>query len=212
MKNSNLTPYSHSTYLGYPIYTSRGANAEEYLNRIYVTLKKATDCHARTMALRVDLRIPPYVQAQSEIISKFIASLKAKINCDGVKKANQGKRVHPCQLRYVWCKEQATAKQPHYHLVLLLNKDRYYRLGVYDLENNDLFRMIATAWASALGIKDEHAMPLIKSPENAIYWLDARSQDFEQQFANLIYRVSYLAKLDTKNYGDKSHAFGCSRL
>lgn len=72
--------------------------------------------------------------------------------------------------------------------------------------------MLVSAWASALNLAEYETSKLVYLPDNAVYWLNSNSEEFDQQFKKLFYRVSYFAKLDNKNYGDGSHAFGCSRM
>lgn len=67
------------------------------------------------------------------------------------------------------------------------------------------------AWASALGLIDvNHAKRLVHFPANSSYFIDRNSELFEKQYEDLFYRTSYLAKVETKEYGDKQRNFGYS--
>jgi hypothetical protein len=57
----------------------------------------------------------------TNVITKFFKSLNAKIVNDKTHKEREGKRVHPCTLRYVWARERATANTDHYHVAIFLN-------------------------------------------------------------------------------------------
>ena len=43
------------------------------------------------------------------------------------------------------------------------------------------------------------------------YILDVNDFNFEGEYNKLLNRLDYLAKLDTKAYGDGDRSFGCSR-
>ncbi len=60
----------------------------------------------------------------SAVISRFFASLKAKIQAYQRHKRRANKRVRATTLRYFWCREFGKEKgRKHYHVILLLNKD-----------------------------------------------------------------------------------------
>ncbi|HAT3956431.1 TPA: inovirus Gp2 family protein, partial [Kluyvera ascorbata] len=52
---------------------------------------------------------------------------------------------------------------------------------------------------------------LVHYPENCRYILDVNDFNFEGEYNKLLNRLDYLAKLDTKAYGDGDRSFGCSR-
>lgn len=212
--NKNLTPYYESEYEALPVYTGRGPLAKEYLTKIDKLLAGYLKLYPRTLAVRVDLHLPKNIKVGPDVISKFTASVKSKIDAETSRKVEAGERVHPCVLGFVWCKEQAIAEQPHYHVLLLLNRDRHRRLGNFEfVESKYLSTKIAEAWASALNRMDiSEAKGLVHFPKNAVYDLNTNNHDFPSRYKDLFLRASYLAKLDTKKYGEGLHAFGCSRL
>ncbi|MCU8072638.1 inovirus Gp2 family protein, partial [Shewanella sp. SM32] len=117
--NTNLTVISNGQYQGLNVYP-RPLSAE-YLNAILQTLQAALNEHPRTFMVRFDLHLPqlnfrdsPTVY-DSMVISKFFKSLNAKIQNDRLIKGREGKRVHPCTLRYIWARERADADTDHYH-------------------------------------------------------------------------------------------------
>ena len=144
------------------------------------------------------------------VIKNFIASLDAQIQADLSRKKRRGQTARSCKVRYAWCKERSTSLSHHYHLVLLLNKDVYHSLGRFDQKGN-LSDMIKKAWCRALDIKANEGDTLVHFPDNPTYWLEQNSDKFDQQVDSLFKRVSYLAKVETKHYGDRTRSFGCSR-
>lgn len=89
-------------------------------------------------------------------------------------------------------------------------KDAYYHLGDYETESN-LRMMIVRAWYSAQGLEFDDYPGLIHYPENCRYILDINDFNFEAEYNNLLNHLDYLAKLDTKFFGDGDRNFGCSR-
>lgn len=196
------------------IITSYGPLNSDYLNGINKTIQAALEEHPRTFALRVDLRLPDDVLARIDaaVISRFFDSLKAKLKADSNKKRAEGKRVHPCTLRYVWVREfNQREYKKHYHVLLLLNKDAYAFLGDYRASEGNLAALITQSWLSALGFKDERYQSLAYFPDNPCYYLDVKTLDTDGVYEKLITRVSYLAKERSKISNDGERNFGCSQ-
>ncbi|QDX98810.1 inovirus Gp2 family protein [Pectobacterium carotovorum subsp. carotovorum] len=192
--------------------TSQGYNAI-YLKRIEETLEKALHEHHRTLAVRVDLRLPDNPAAtDSAVISRFTDSLKARIESYINHQRRLGKRAHPCTLRYAWVREfnQEETKK-HYHAILLFNKDTWCSLGDYQVTNGSLAALIKKAWCSALHLDYPLYATLAHFPENPCYWLERNSPHFFQQSMRLKSRTNYLAKERTKQYDDGERSFGCSQ-
>lgn len=195
-----------------PVQTQCGALNVSYLQQIDSTLQLAIKCHPRTLAVRVDLRFPISAQRTDDaVISRFCSSLKAQIQADLKAKARNGRRVHPCRLRYVWVREQDSAPLHHYHVLLLLNADTYHCLGSFKANTGNLASRIRSAWASALGIGVAEIGGSVHFPDNPIYRIDALSSNYPQSYGAVRYRASYMAKLATKNYGRHIRHIGCSQ-
>lgn len=210
--NTNLTLHTAQRYNGLSVITYRGPLVESYLQASERTLRRALLDHPRTLAIRVDLRLPSDTgNIQSNVISKFTASLKSQIEADLRQKNRAGKRVHPCRLRYIWVREQGTSKTPHYHVLLLLNLDTYRCLGHFEAIEGNMAARIQKAWASALGESLEAIKGAVYFPKNATYSIKSHSPSFLDDFDQLFYRLSYFSKIDTKDFGDHVNHFGCSR-
>lgn len=193
---------------------NHGPISEHYLNKMNRTIENSLKEHPRTMAVRVDLRLPDGVTAatDSALISRFVGSLKAKLIADLKRKTKKGIRVHPCTLRYIWVREFNKGEdKKHYHIVLLFNKDTYAFLGNYKANERNLASMIIKAWCSALRIDYRSYRQLIHFPENPCYYISRSKAQSTDAIGNLIYRASYLAKLQSKSYDDGERNFGCSQ-
>ncbi|MDI3323387.1 inovirus Gp2 family protein [Pontibacterium granulatum] len=210
---------------------SYGPLNNHYQSRIEETIQYALSEYPRTLAIRVDLRLPDQVgslygssddpliasiRTDSAVISRFFASLNAQISADVQRKIVEGKRAYPCTLRYVWVREKNKQHKDHYHVVLLLNKDAYHTLGSYQSSGPNLANRIRKAWLSALGLYPDTEVgffgSLVHFPENPYYILNVNDPaQFNETYRNLIFRTSYLAKKETKHYDDGNRWFGCSR-
>ncbi|MGD1231216.1 inovirus Gp2 family protein, partial [Escherichia coli] len=123
-------------------------------------LDSALAQHRAVSFIRVDLRFPEYMPAtimdsgpDSAVISRFFASLKAKIQAYQQHKRRASQRVHATSLRYFWCREFGEEEnRKHYHVILLLNKDTWCSLGDFS-EPSSLAAMIQEAWCSALHLE-----------------------------------------------------------
>ncbi|MGO2233997.1 MAG: inovirus Gp2 family protein [Marinomonas sp.] len=212
------------SYQGLPILGSLEDHNSLYLDRLLSTMSFSLSEHPRTYAIRVDLRLPDfdachdclsrdeivsYNRNRTNLMKKFTESLSAKVKAQGARMRREGKRVHSCTVRYVWVKERDTVINDHYHIVLFFNKDRFHRAGEYSSDGS-LASMIIAAWSSALGCSVASSFRLVHFPKNNGYYLDENSQEFSQQYSDLFYRISYLAKKRTKHYGEGGRCFGCS--
>tara|TARA_Y100000310_G_scaffold70533_1_gene66204 strand:- start:1559 stop:2215 length:657 start_codon:yes stop_codon:yes gene_type:complete len=216
---NNQTRYSVTTNPTYKQYQTLARDNQPlvipYLDAIEKVMLAAYAEYKRTFAVRIDLRLPVHSNTidldSNKVIKRFIASLEAQVKADTNRKTREGRTPHPCNVRYIWAREQSTAHHQHYHCVLFFNKDRYHCTGKINAESDNLFTRIVKAWASALSLPVYETMQLVHLPNNAHYYLDANNSDFNQDFHALFYRLSYLAKLNTKQYGLGQRCFGYSQ-
>lgn len=173
--------------------------------------KSLGDCK-RVFAFRVDLRFPTGVYVdESRVMDKFIASLKAKINHSRKKRLDVDPYARTTKLRYCWAREESVQSgQSHYHLFMLVNKNVFNSLGVFELGRDNMYNRLVEAWGSALGIGTYDAFGLVHIPNNHGYHLDQRSDGFYADLSLLLTRLSYLAKLETKENKCSRNSFGCS--
>lgn len=197
-----------------------------YLEKIESTVRKSLKDYNRVYAVRVDLRLPSLGDEtdflmrdeivnnrfdQKNIIKRFIESLKAKIESQDKAKKRRGKRNYFSKVRYVWCRERVTSENDHYHVVLLFNKDKFFKLGAYDCPGS-LSNIIMCAWCSALGEQVEGGSRLVEFVNNGRFYLNQRDAGFEEDLEDFIYAISYLAKIKSKNYNENKRSFGYSLL
>jgi len=212
-QNHNLKLHYDNTYQGLPVMHGKGPFIREHLERLHSTMQRTLDQYPRVFAFRVDLKLPlsgmlPSYAFTNELISRFLESFKAKIEHSRSMARRNNRYAHGCRVRYVWTRELATEGRPHYHLVILLNKDAYNALGYYASEGKNVFSRLEEAWASALRLPRDAVAGLVHIPDNATYYI---TRDSWQSQADFFHRASYLCKAATKEYGDRQHSFGASR-
>ncbi|UCQ27267.1 inovirus Gp2 family protein [Edwardsiella tarda] len=203
------------------IYDSEyGSHIKAYKKNIIDVIKRSVKEYCRTLAIRVDLHDPVILDhgdtiacianTDSGSISRFTNSLKAKLAANEQRKRKEGKRVHPNTLRYAWVREFTQNGKRHFHVLLLLNKDAYYHLGSYNLDEGTLRTMITSAWCSALNLTPEEGQYLVQYPSNCKYTLHRDDILNDVYPSDLLNRIDYLTKVKSKNFDDGYRSFGCS--
>ncbi|UAN56210.1 inovirus Gp2 family protein [Serratia sp. JSRIV004] len=192
-----------------------------YRTKINVLLNALTNKYPRVTAVRVDFHFPGIVDdgdniccfpnLEPGVMSRMRGSLKAKLEADKIRKQREGKRIYRCPMFIIWAREFSESGKCHYHICLLFNKDAYYHLGDYNQEDN-LRGMITAAWYSALGLKLDDHQGLVHFPDGCRYVLDTNSPDFNEHYQDLLERLDYLSKVDTKVFGEGDRNFGCSQI
>ena len=210
--NSNLTLSREDHYRGQPIQVSKGPFVRSYLRCLDSVVCRTLDEYSRVFAFRFDLRFPAAIELPeylytNEVIERFLASFKAKIRHNRLKAGLSGKYIHDSKVRYVWAREIGCLGKPHYHVLILLNRDAFTALGKFELGRENIFNRLVEAWASALRLTLDECNGLVHIPDNPTYQLD---RDDERELQELFFRASYLCKAATKVYGDGQHGFGCS--
>ncbi|WP_339330320.1 inovirus Gp2 family protein [Aeromonas hydrophila] len=195
------------------------------LEKILSVSECALKHYARVFAFRVDFHFEQHTgvgmylalkpESGSRILKEFFSRLKWLIQCDESERRYEGKRVHPTEIRYVWAREQTTdAPSPHYHMMIFLNRDAYYKLGSYASERMNLANKIRVAWHSAvydenINLQDCKKMGLVHFPENAEYLIERNDTE---SFKKMLVRAAYLAKNETKRRGEGYRCFGGSNI
>ncbi|HDO1331738.1 TPA: inovirus Gp2 family protein [Aeromonas veronii] len=202
--------------------TIYGYHNRSYYEGIMSTIRSASTEHPRTLVLRVDLHDPVIIEQGDMItcfhnhhpgtMNRFINSLNAKLAAYQQRTAQSGKRVYPNTLRYAWVREFSKTGKRHFHALLLFNKDAFFHLGDYDLENSTLRTMITTAWCSALGDPPELGRDWVQYPDDGRYTLHKRDVDRDIYPEDLIDRIHYMTKVRSKSTHDGCRNFGCSRI
>lgn len=230
--NTNLTLHHSGPWNGYDVQLQRGPLFIPYLERIHEIMMREIECQARTMAVRVDLKLPRHgYMRDGDLFGFFTQSLQAQIDADMARRKRDGRRGPACKVGYVCVKETADAFHHHYHLCLFLNGECYRGLGRMpeggragaqgfdpDLpvdpaagEADSLAKKIVLAWSRALGLSLEQAVGLVHFCEGGVYWVRRGAPESCGQVAGLFNRLSYLAKQDTKQFGQGGRNLRCSR-
>ena len=208
--NHNLRIHDGDTYQGLPLLPGNAPYIADYLETILQTIRQAQATHPYGIALRVDLRLPVGFDWQQPcdrpLFSRFIDSLRAKKESHIKRTVREHKRAHESAVQYIWTREFESQDHPHIHCLLLFNHQTFRGLGAIDPYGNSLYAMICQAWAQALGLDTRTAARLVYIPENPVYHL-RQGQPFDKLFM----RASYMAKVRSKRFGYRKHAFGASR-
>lgn len=186
----------------------------KYQSIISNVIRRSLDAYTRVFVVRCDLRFPletTEAEFDPKAISRFINSLKAKINADLQRKEQAWKRVLSCEVRYVWVREFGDVNgKKHYHVLLFFNKDVYHSLGYYEQAGGNLFSMINEAWCSAIKLPVFSFGALAHFPRQGRFYLDGNNPANDDQVDHLMIHASYLAKHITKRYGDGERSIGSS--
>ncbi len=197
---------------------------ERYILRKSLTVVyNAFEHHNRIFACRTDLRFAEdrvsddpdslvcHQRVDPQAITRCIESLKSQLREDHRRSGRHGKPTLPA---YVWARERDTSEHPHYHLMLLFNRNVYGYLGNYANRNADnMATRIQKAWCSAVGLDYPDNATLANFPKNQSFKFDrndalTRSPVYE----DFLLRLAYLAKENTKYVYHGYHNFGTSQL
>lgn len=209
--NTNQQLHSEPTFEGAPVITHQGALILNQLQRMHDCITQSLRRHRRICLMRFDLYVPEHASADAlssnAIISRFFASLRSKIAHVQRQRKAAGHRVHVTGVRHMWCREISGNGRVHYHVALLLNYSAYAFIGQFDLDSPNMYARIHEAWASALSMCVYDVVGYVHIPVHPTYQI---VRDDEASFRAAFYRISYFAKLSTKEYQQGFHTFGCS--
>ncbi|EPW8874941.1 inovirus Gp2 family protein [Pseudomonas aeruginosa] len=215
--NKNLSLYYDETYDGLPVMIEKGPFIREYLSDLKHTIDLALAEYPRVFAFRVDLRLPrgielPDYAYTNQVISEFFESFTKKIRYDQERVRQRDGYARGCKVRYAWSREVPRGGRPHYHVLILLNRDAYYTIGRLRSARTNMISRMGESWAGALGISVDQAGGLVNIPKNAEYRVDRYVRRGEEdELPVLFYRASYLCKVATKSYGNRQRGFDTSR-
>jgi len=210
--NRNLHVYNSTHFENLLLIQSENEFIYEYLDNLYSLILSASSRYPRLSAFRFDLRYPAE-QSQldmddSTIIHRFVESLKSQIESNQQSSIRDCKRVHLTDIIYLWVKEYGIDGRPHYHFLLLLNRDAYFSLGNFNSNQNNLSKRIVEAWARALKINFRGEGLVHFSNDYELF----SSEDGIEGLDELFYYASYMCKVRTKRFGNSERVFGCSRI
>lgn len=211
--NKNLQIHQERTYEGFDIQSQRGSLVKNYLDRTFACIENALNKYSRVSMMRFDLHLPdntpPSITLDNNIITRFFSSLKEKIENSQASSRRNGARVHESDIDYIWCREVSKTGKVHYHVAIFLNGYSYKFIGKFILTGGNMYARIHEAWGSALYTFPEDLQGLIHIPENPSYEIIRGN---EETIREAFHRISYLCKIDTKEFGNQHHCFGFSRV
>ncbi len=192
------------------------------LRRLLEVVDNTLEQYNRILAIRVDLRfaqdsIPDapdmpvcFQRTDERTITRFIESLKSQLRAAHHRAGRSGTPALPS---YVWVRERNESEYPHYHLVLLFNRDIYGYLGNYLQDDADnMATRIQRAWCSAIGLGYPDYASLVNFPENPVFRFDRRDAlTRHSNYLDFLLRITYLAKKNTKELITDFRNFGTSQ-
>lgn len=193
------------------------------LRRAYDVTSNFSEKHDRMFTLRADFRfaqshvpgepdMPICFQKDDEkAITRAIESLKSQLREEHKRSGRAGE---PTPFGYIWARERVTGERPHYHLVLMFDREAYAYLGNYNkVGANNMGTRIQKAWCSAIGLSYPDYAYLPHFPKNHSVWFtrdDALT--LRPDYYEFLLRVAYLAKTYSKDSHDGYRNFGTSQL
>jgi hypothetical protein len=211
--NKNLHVSHDKFYQGFKMYTRKGPWIKEWVDAILNTLYRSLQQYPRVTIIRVECRFADYMPYFDEgytswAFQRFIESFKAKVQHNRAMALKHNGRVSNTVVRYTACIEYEEDGKPHFHVAFFLNGEAYRYEGWSESEENNISKMISSAWCSALGVSLKEGKGLAFFPHNCIYRV-TRSRD---SYADAVYRLSYMCKIRTKRFGTRLHPFFHSRI
>ena len=192
-KTRNRKPISYSSIIShndksYQVNASKVGNQgifTQILHKGIDQLEYAESKWKRVFVLFFNLHHKDYHTQNNKHISRFRKNLARRLE----------REYEINEVGYLWVREQERAKAQHYHFLLFLegNKIRH---------SSKILRIVEATWKN---ISASNHVPTLKNP---FYFMDS-----EEIKANVIYRMSYLAKTRGKGYRDKQvKDYSTSRL
>jgi len=155
--------------------------AKRMINQVDTILEH----HSKVHLIRFDLRLYEY-SPNNQVITKF-----NRILFKWLKRSYQLKRIG-----FIWCREIETAKQQHYHYVLMLD-------GHKVRHPHDILIKVKAIWEYQLQGSQY-------TPKHCYYNIMRGDYDSLQE---AIWRISYLAKVRSKsNKPPQTKNYGTSRI
>jgi hypothetical protein len=130
---------------------------------------------------------------------------------------------YPTQLHYLWAREQVNSDKPHYHLMIMLNRNAYDSLGAFGPDwfgvysFNNLYHRMMRSWLKAMGFDHDdprfhQLIHVCKDPVTKEPWSCALHRDDWIAMNEAVFMASYLCKAFSKPFGQRAHVFDGSRL
>lgn len=234
----HLHAYWESHFYSYPIQQniSKGPQVKEYLESTLELLAYMQYQYSQCFALRVDLRFPldtwcPSWAESNMAVQIFLEHLNYELS--------QANGKHSRKLHYIWAREnndqqrryalheshlvdqEADLKNPHYHLLIILNRDSFNALGhIFPTRHGPwagiyadqcLAHRIQRSWSYALGSRPHECMPglveFTKDISGSPNTFTFRRQQGLMGLKEVMYAASYLCKAYSKDFSSSVRCF-----
>ena len=181
---------THSPYFkSYPINTSVEKDYSVYesaLTRIDDKLNSMLHKHSKIMIIRFDIRYPndrsiPY---SKEHIYNFTYNLKRSLNRENHPSG------HFVDAQLIYVEEQDSSEYPHYHFAVIVNANAKKSPYSIHMKADKL-------WKIALNTSKDGLVHFCNDHPNGLI-IERNSPYFHEQFSNVFYQLSYLAKTRSK--------------
>lgn len=218
--NDKLRLYFDELYQSYSVMQhEKRPLIENYLESALRTLQHCVHQQHLTFVVRFDLRFPDGMERSTmhdnnAVLTRFFRHLRYELERANLK--------YPHNLRYIWSREQETSDKPHYHLLLLLNKNAVDCIGnktpddVDGYNRQNFFHRASRSWLKAMGYDGDNPnvgqlVHVSRDPVLGNYWSAVLHQDDILAMDDAMYMASYLCKAYTKPFGQGVRVFDTSR-
>lgn len=156
------------------------------LGKIIAQVENVLSWHRKVFVYVFDLHLCEFVHG-----NKLITELTRKL------RFHFEKYYSIKRLGYAWCREQNKSANQHYHMAIIVNGSKIQT-------PNKLFHKIKMIWSEISSGGHMHV------PQNSYYNIDRKT---EKNKAEVIYRLSYQAKVWTKDKNTaRENDYGTSRV
>ena len=217
-----------SEWRGLPLLERQQPFGERYLEINLDIMKAAMTSQNRCFIVLLVLRLPyAYPIPPNGLITRFRKSLKSQVDADLHARSIRRDRSVKSDVHLVWTREKWQSDNCHFHVAVFLNGDAYNGVGSYVLPDVgeryqyfvpgraravSLHHRLTRAWASALGLTEEQGNGLVEYPNNSQFRVDSNAAGFQSDYFELFKRLSYMAKIRTKDFGGGADCYGSSRV
>ncbi|OAJ96110.1 inovirus Gp2 family protein [Vibrio bivalvicida] len=209
--SNHLTITHDRTFNGKPLYYHKNGLILEYLEDIDRVLTEALGQYPKLCVAHFNVRLPSDFDGNHfEVFSRFFRTLELETNelCL-MKYRRRPHQYHQTVIRHVWFKACESTSQ--YHIVLFFDKRLYLCLGKRGEGRSRYLSRVRKAWDRAVETDyGRRCSGLAYSPSDDVYELLKGDEAFPLQLNELFYRISRLAKPNTKHADNRSMNFGCS--
>ena len=183
-----------SKFYSYQINTGKNNNLgcyDKIIQKIKYVLDNMLDNHSKIMVVRFDIRFPinANIENYRELVSEFDYNLKRKLNRERIVGG------HKVDAKTIYVEEQNRGEHPHYHFAVIVNANAKHKY-------HDILRTVNGLWMDMLGSYELGLVDYCNKYENGII-IDKNSDNYNESYDKVLYQLSYLAKVHSKENRDK---------